>query len=167
MPNDYARYPEDAPEQMKRFAEQHNSVPYVVDETQAVAPTTRSAPPIFGFNAALAVPWPACVTDHARPRCPPGTVRGDVPDRRDRQGTGGAAAQHGLLDEVAGVVTANLLDARRGKIGLIPSCCNPAMSYRLACCRTFVMVLAFALVSDVARSAAEEPAPTIAPTPTA
>src|SRR5512132_3121789 len=38
MPNDYVRYPEDAPEQMKHFAQEHNfSFPYVVDETQAVA----------------------------------------------------------------------------------------------------------------------------------
>lgn len=45
--------------------------------------------------------------------------------------------------------------------------CEAAMSYRLPCCCTFVIALAFAFVSDVGRSAGEEPAPTIAPTPTA
>jgi Protein of unknown function (DUF3616) len=56
-------------------------------------------------------------------------------------------------------------------IGLIPyfsaEGCKAAMSYRLPSCCTFVIALIFALVSDVGRSAAEEPAPTIAPTPTA
>src|SRR5512132_1453332 len=56
MPNDYVRYPEDAPEQMKHFAQEHNfSFPYVVDETQAVARAYDAVctPDFFGFNAAL------------------------------------------------------------------------------------------------------------------
>jgi peroxiredoxin len=56
MPNDYRRYPEDAPEQMKRFATEHNfSFPYVVDETQEVARAYDAVctPEFFGFNAAL------------------------------------------------------------------------------------------------------------------
>jgi peroxiredoxin len=56
MPNDYVRYPQDAPEQMKRFAEQHDfSFPYVVDETQEVARAYDAVctPDFFGFNAAL------------------------------------------------------------------------------------------------------------------
>jgi peroxiredoxin len=56
MPNDYARYPEDAPEQMKRFVEQHDfSFPYVVDETQEVARAYDAVctPDFFGFDAAL------------------------------------------------------------------------------------------------------------------
>jgi peroxiredoxin len=56
MPNDYARYPEDAPERMKRFAKEHNfSFPYVVDETQAVARAYDAVctPEFFGFNAAM------------------------------------------------------------------------------------------------------------------
>jgi hypothetical protein len=56
-------------------------------------------------------------------------------------------------------------------IGLIPyfsaEGCQAAMSYRLPSCRTFVIALIFALVSDVGCSAAEEPGPTIAPTLTA
>ena len=56
MPNDYKRYPEDAPEQMKRFATEHDfSFPYVVDETQKVARAYDAVctPEFFGFNAAL------------------------------------------------------------------------------------------------------------------
>src|SRR5512143_652303 len=56
MPTDYVRYPEDAPEQMKHFAQEHNfSFPYVVDETQAVARAYDAVctPDFFGFNAAL------------------------------------------------------------------------------------------------------------------
>jgi hypothetical protein len=36
-----------------------------------------------------------------------------LPDRRDRQGAGGAAAEHGLLDQFAGVVGADMLQAPR------------------------------------------------------
>jgi len=50
------RYPDDAPEQMKRFAKEHNfSIPYVIDETHEV-PRANDAvctPDFFGFNAAL------------------------------------------------------------------------------------------------------------------
>ena len=40
------------------------------------------------------------------------------------------------------------------------------MSYRLPSCSTFVIALAFAFVSDVGRSGAQEPAPTLAPAST-
>jgi peroxiredoxin len=56
MPNDYVRYPDDAPEQMKRFAKEHDfSFPYVVDQTQEVARAYDAVctPDFFGFNAAL------------------------------------------------------------------------------------------------------------------
>jgi peroxiredoxin len=56
MPNDYVRYPDDAPEQMKRFAKQHGfSFPYVIDETQEVARAYDAVctPEFFGFNTAL------------------------------------------------------------------------------------------------------------------
>ena len=56
-------------------------------------------------------------------------------------------------------------------IGLIPyfsaEGCVGAMDYRLPLWCTFVIGLGLAFVSDVDRSAAEEPAPTLAPTPTA
>ena len=64
-----------------------------------------------------------------------------------------------------------MLRAQRGMIGLVPwfdtEGCEAAISYRLPSWCTFVIALTFAFVSDVAHSAAEEPAPTIAPTPTA
>ena len=41
------------------------------------------------------------------------------------------------------------------------------MSHRLLCRSTLIIALAFAFVSDIARSAAEESAPTLAPMPTA
>src|SRR5512132_3250917 len=79
MPNDYVRYPgslsRHAPEQMKRFAEQHDfSFPYIIDETQAVARTYRAVcTPDFRRlrrRAGTAVLRPArCVANHARPQC--------------------------------------------------------------------------------------------------
>ena len=56
MPNDYVRYPDDTPEQMKRFAKEHGfSFAYVVDETQVVARAYGAVctPEFFGFNADL------------------------------------------------------------------------------------------------------------------
>ena len=54
MPNDYARYPEDAPAKMKAFAARHGfTFPYLVDETQEVARAYDAVctPDFFGFNA--------------------------------------------------------------------------------------------------------------------
>ena len=75
MPNDYVRYPEDAPEQMKHFAQEHNfSFPYVVDETQAVARAYDAVctPDFFGFNAALELQYrgrlgAVCNSGHSGP----------------------------------------------------------------------------------------------------
>jgi peroxiredoxin len=56
MSNDYAAYPDDAPEKMKEFAARHGfTFPYVVDETQEVARAYEAActPDFFGFNADL------------------------------------------------------------------------------------------------------------------
>lgn len=56
MPNDYRRYPDDAPEKMKVFAAKHGfDFPYLVDETQEVARTYDAVctPDFFGFNADL------------------------------------------------------------------------------------------------------------------
>jgi peroxiredoxin len=60
MPNDYRRYPDDAPEKMKAFASQHGfTFPYLVDETQAVARAYGAVctPDFFGFNADLALQY--------------------------------------------------------------------------------------------------------------
>jgi hypothetical protein len=55
MPNDYVRYPDDAPEQMKRFANNMTSFLDVVDETQEVARAYGAVctPEFFGFNAEM------------------------------------------------------------------------------------------------------------------
>ena len=53
MPNDYAGYPDDAPEKMIAFAEQHNfDFPYLIDETQDVARAFGAVctPDIFGLS---------------------------------------------------------------------------------------------------------------------
>jgi peroxiredoxin len=58
MPNDYARYPDDAPEAMQRFAREHSfSFPYLVDETQKVARAYGAVctPDFFGFDRELAL----------------------------------------------------------------------------------------------------------------
>jgi peroxiredoxin len=54
MPNDTEAYREDSFENMKVFAAKHGfNFPYVIDETQEVAPAygARCAPDFFGFNA--------------------------------------------------------------------------------------------------------------------
>jgi len=53
MSNDYEAYPEDSPENMRRFAMEHGfSFPYLVDEDQKVAKTYGAVctPDFFGFN---------------------------------------------------------------------------------------------------------------------
>lgn len=52
-PNDWERYPEDSPEGMARFAEEHGIFfPYLVDETQEVAKAYKAlrTPEIFLFD---------------------------------------------------------------------------------------------------------------------
>lgn len=54
MSNDYRSYPEDSPQNMKRFAATHNfSFPYLIDEDQSVAKTYGAVctPDFFGLNA--------------------------------------------------------------------------------------------------------------------
>lgn len=54
MANDYDAYPEDNPDAMLHFAEQHGFIfPYLVDKTQEVARayTAVCTPDFFGFNA--------------------------------------------------------------------------------------------------------------------
>ena len=53
-PNDYGKYPEDSPPNMKRFAAQHAfSFPYLVDEDQSIghAYDAVCTPDFFGFDA--------------------------------------------------------------------------------------------------------------------
>lgn len=54
MSNDYKKYPDDSPENMKKFAKQHNfNFPYLVDEDQSVAKAYGAVctPDFFGLNA--------------------------------------------------------------------------------------------------------------------
>ncbi len=54
MSNDYDKYPDDSPQNMKAFAAQHGmTFPYLVDETQEVGKAYGAVctPDFFGFNA--------------------------------------------------------------------------------------------------------------------
>lgn len=53
MSNDYQHYPEDSPENMQLFAQQHGfSFPYLIDHDQSVARAYQAVctPDFFGFN---------------------------------------------------------------------------------------------------------------------
>ncbi len=53
MPNDYQRYPADAPDRMREFADQHGfSFPYLIDEDQSVARAYGAVctPDFFGLS---------------------------------------------------------------------------------------------------------------------
>ena len=53
MPNDYRRYPADAPDRMREFAKQHGfSFPYLIDEDQSVSRAYGAVctPDFFGFS---------------------------------------------------------------------------------------------------------------------
>ena len=55
MSNGYEAYPDDAPEEMVKFAEQHGfTFPYLVDEDQSVGKAYDAVctPDFFGFNSA-------------------------------------------------------------------------------------------------------------------
>lgn len=54
MPNDYSNYPDDAPENMAQFAQEHGfGFPYLIDESQDIARAYGAVctPDIFGFDA--------------------------------------------------------------------------------------------------------------------
>ena len=54
MSNDYRLYAEDSPENMKKFAKEHNfAFPYLIDEDQSVGKeyTAVCTPDFFGFNS--------------------------------------------------------------------------------------------------------------------
>lgn len=60
MPNDYARYPDDAPARMREFARLHGfGFPYLVDETQDTARAYGAVctPDFFGYDAALGLQY--------------------------------------------------------------------------------------------------------------
>jgi peroxiredoxin len=72
MSNDYRRYADDAPAQMKAFASRHGfTFPYLVDETQAVARAYGAVctPDFFGFDRTLGLQYRGRLDDsRADPR---------------------------------------------------------------------------------------------------
>ena len=78
MSNDYARYPQDAPDQMKVFAESNGfTFPYLIDETQEVARAYDAVctPDFFGFNADLELQYRGRLDESRREPAPPGAKR--------------------------------------------------------------------------------------------
>ena len=78
MPNDYARYPDDAPAQMVEFARRHRfGFPYLVDETQDVARAYGAVctPDFFGYNADLQLQYRGRIDDAG--------MRGVTPTKRE------------------------------------------------------------------------------------
>ncbi len=66
MPNDYVRYPEDAPAQMVEFARRHRlGFPYLVDETGDVARAYGAVctPDFFGYDAELGLQYRGRIDD--------------------------------------------------------------------------------------------------------
>lgn len=75
--NDWRNYPEDAPEKMLAFAEEHGfDFPYLVDESQAVARAYDAVctPDFFGFNGKLELQYRGRL-DESRKEAAPGARR--------------------------------------------------------------------------------------------
>ena len=80
MANDPADYPEDSFDNMKRVAAELNfPMPYVIDESQAVARAYGAVctPDFFGFNAALQLQYRGRL-DESRKETAPETARRDL-----------------------------------------------------------------------------------------
>ena len=78
MPNDYTRYPEDAPEQMKAFARRYGfTFPYLIDESQKVAREYDAVctPDFFGYNADLELQYRGRLDESGRQPATPGARR--------------------------------------------------------------------------------------------
>ena len=78
MSNDYARYPQDAPDQMRVFADSNGfTFPYLIDETQEVARAYDAVctPDFFGFNADLELQYRGRLDESRREPAPPGAKR--------------------------------------------------------------------------------------------
>ena len=78
--NDVAHYPEDAFDNMKRFAAAHHfGFPYLYDESQEVARAYDAActPDFFGFNADLELQYRGRL-DESRKEAAPASVRRDL-----------------------------------------------------------------------------------------
>lgn len=77
MPNDYTRYPDDAPGHMREFAREHGfPFPYLLDDTQNVARAYGAVctPDFFGYNADLGLQYRGRL-DASRMQPQPGAPR--------------------------------------------------------------------------------------------
>ncbi|MGI9249611.1 MAG: thioredoxin family protein [Pseudohongiellaceae bacterium] len=75
MANDYESYPDDSPNEMRRFAAEHKfTFPYLVDEDQSVAKSYDAVctPDFFGFNRDFELQYRGRLDD---------AERGDASDR--------------------------------------------------------------------------------------
>jgi len=78
MSNDFVHYPEDAPENMKRIAQQHHfNFPYLLDESQAVAKAYGAVctPDFFGYNADYELQYRGRLDASRKEAAPADTVR--------------------------------------------------------------------------------------------
>ena len=78
MSNDIAAYPDDAPDNMKRWAEELAfPFPYLYDETQSVARAYRAVctPDFFGYNADLQLQYRGRLDASGRNPAPPDARR--------------------------------------------------------------------------------------------
>ena len=110
MPNDTESYPQDSFDNMRVFARQHDfTFPYVIDETQAVARAYDAA--LHARFLRLQCEGRAAISRPARRHAhelhagrAARALRSDEADRRDRQRAVGADREHGLLDQVEGLI---------------------------------------------------------------
>jgi len=78
MPNDFIRYPDDAPDKMTAFAAGHGfTFPYLLDETQDVARAYDAVctPDFFGFNADLELQYRGRLDESRNAPAAPGARR--------------------------------------------------------------------------------------------
>ena len=91
MSNDIAAYPDDAPDNMQRWAEELNfPFPYLYDETQAVARAYGAVctPDFFGYNARLELQYRGRLDASGRNPGPPEARRELFEAMRDIANTG-------------------------------------------------------------------------------
>ena len=112
MSNDVAAYPDDAPANMQRWAEELAfPFPYLHDATQAVAKAYGAVctPDFFGYNAQLQLQYrgPArCIGPRSRPGGRPArTVRGHDDYCPHRPRPARSDCLHRLLDQMAHLAT--------------------------------------------------------------
>lgn len=101
MANDYARYPDDAPDRMRDFATEHAfPFPYLIDETQEVARAYDAVctPDFFGFDADFGLQYRGRLDESGRQPAAPDARRELFEAMRQVAKTGrGPAEQHASM----------------------------------------------------------------------